>query len=69
MHPVLQQVQWYTESETKLFVKPKFFEAEKVFPNVFGKITANKLLAAISEGTSAIRTRVVHSWTEKFSVV
>ena len=40
-----------TESNTELLVKTKFFEAEKVFTNVFGKITANELLTSIVEST------------------
>lgn len=70
MHPVLQQVQWNAERDAKLFVQPEFFETEEVFPNVFGKITADELFATIIECASAICAGTpVKSRTKKLGVV
>lgn len=69
VHPVLQQVQWHTEREAKLAVESEFLETEEVFTNVFGKVTANKLLAAVVKGTSSICTDVIKGRPKKFSVV
>ena len=45
--------------EPKLFGQSKFFEAEKVFVNVLGKVTTDELLASIMEGTDAICTNTL----------
>ena len=69
VHPVLQQVQWYTEREAKLAVESEFLETEEVFTNVFGEVTANELLAAVIEGTSSICTDIVKGRSKKLGVV
>lgn len=45
--------------EAEFVSQSKFFEAEEVFINIFRKVTAHKLLAAIVEGTDAILSSAV----------
>lgn len=69
VHPILQQVQWYTEREAKLAVESEFLETKEVFANVFGEVTANELLAAVIEGTSSICANIIKGRSKKFGVV
>ena len=69
MHPVLQQVQWYTKRKAKFAVEPELLETEEVFTNVFGEVTADKLLAAVIEGTSSICTNIVKGRSKELGVV
>jgi hypothetical protein len=69
-HPVLQQMQRNTEGDTEFFIKTKLFEAEKVFANVFSKVTSDELLATIVESTSTpIAGSAVQRGAKKFSIV
>ena len=57
---VLEEMQRHAETfQTKLVCQTELTEAEEVFVEVFGKVAADELLAAVVEGTDAVCARVV----------
>jgi hypothetical protein len=62
-------MQWHTRCESELDVEAKLLETKEVFTDILGEVTAHELLAAVIEGTSTVGARIVHSWSQKFSVI
>ena len=57
---ILQKVQRHAETlEAEFVCQTEFAEAEEVFIEVFGKVAADELLAAVVEGTDAVCACVV----------
>ena len=57
---VLEKVQRHTETlEAEFVCQTEFAKAEEVFVEVFGKVTADELFAAVVEGTDTVCACVV----------
>ena len=57
VHPILKQVERHAEGLQAEFVcEAELFEAEEVFVNVFGKVAADELFAAVVECADAVCT-------------
>lgn len=57
VHPTLQEMKWHRErGQAELLVETKFFESEKVLPDIFGEVSTKELLTAVVESTGSIGT-------------